>query len=160
MTGSHIGKTIYVAEAIPATNDKAGFEALTWVKIEGAQTLFQLGVSNANIDVNDLQTGFTKGIKGATSGSDSTATFRDVPADAGQEDIRDLANAPGTLGAGSVKMVKGTGTNQAPVTGDPVQYAQGYFHSYMENQGDDSSHEGFSVNFKQNDFTVDDVEPA
>lgn len=159
-TGSHIGKTIYVAEAIPATNDASGFEALTWVKAEGVQTLPQLGVSHNNIDVPDLQTGFTQGIKGAGMGNDSTATFRDVPSDAGQEDIRGLANAGGTLGAGSIKIVKGSGTNQAPVTGDPVQYAQGYFHSYIEIQGDDSSHEGFSVNFKQNALTVDDVEPA
>lgn len=160
MTGSHIGKTIYVAEALPATNNKAGFEALTWVKANGVQTLPQLGVSHNNIDVPDLQTGFTKGIKGAGSGNDSTITFRMVEDDAGQADVRGLANAGGTLGAGSIKIVKGSGTAQAPATGDPVQYAQGYFHSYIEIQGDDTSHEGFSVNFKQNDFTVDDVNPT
>ncbi len=160
MTGSHIGKTIYVAAAVPATNTKIGFEALTWVKVEGVQTLPQLGVSHSNIDVPDLQTGFTAGIKGAGTGNDSTATFRDVPADPGQEDVRDLANAGGTLGAGSIKIVKGSGVDQAPATGDPVQYAQGYFHSYIEIQGDDTSHEGFSVNFKQNALTVDDVNPA
>lgn len=160
MTGSHIGKTIYVAEAVPATNDAAGFEALTWVKAEGVQTLPQLGVSHADIPVSDLQTGFTSGIKGAGTGNDSTATFRDVPADAGQEDIRGLANAGGTAGAGSIKIVKGSGANQAPVTGDPVQYAQGYFHSFIEIQGDDTSHEGFSVNFRQNDLTVNATEPV
>lgn len=160
MTGSHIGKTIYVAEAVPATNDAAGFAALTWVKANGVQTLPQLGVSHNNIDVPDLQTGFTAGIKGAGSGNDSTATFRMVAADAGQADIRGLANAGGTLGAGSIKIVKGSGAAQAPVAGDPVQYAQGYFHSYIEIQGDDTSHEGFSVNFKQNALTVDATEPA
>lgn len=160
MTGSHIGKTIYVAEALPATNDAAGFAALTWVKANGVQTLPQLGVSHNNIDVPDLQTGFTAGIKGAGSGNDSTATFRMVAADAGQADIRGLANAGGTLGAGSIKIVKGSGVAQAPETGDPVQYAQGYFHSYIEIQGDDTSHEGFSVNFKQNALTVDATEPA
>lgn len=160
MTGSHIGKTIYVAAALPATNDAAGFEALTWVKINGVQTLPQLGVSHGNIDVPDLQTGFTQGIKGAGLGNDSTATFRDVPADAGQEDVRDLANAGGTLGVGSIKIVKGSGVSQAPATGDPVQYAQGYFHSYIEIQGDGSTHEGFSVNFKQNALTVDATNPT
>lgn len=160
MTGSHIGKTIYVAEALPASNDAAGFAALTWVKVNGVQTLPQLGVSHANIDVRDLQTGLTTGIKGAGSGNDSTMTFRMVASDAGQEDVRNRANAGGTSGAASIKIVKGSGTNQAPVTGDPVQYAQGYLHSYVEIQGDDSSHEGFSVNFKQNALTVDATEPA
>lgn len=160
MTGSHIGKTIYVAAAHPATNDAAGFGALTWVKASGVQTLPQLGVSHSDIPVPDLQTGFTSGIKGAGTGNDSTMTFRDIAADAGQEDIRDLANAGGTLGNGSIKIVKGSGANQAPATGDPVQYAQGYFHSYIEIQGDDSSHEGFSVNFRQNALTVDAVNPT
>lgn len=159
-TGSHIGKTIYVAEAIPATNDAAGFEALTWVKANGVQTLPQLGVSHSDIPITDLQTGFTAGVKGAGTGNDSTCSFRDVPSDAGQEDIRNLANAGGTGGNGSIKIVKGSGVDQAPVTGDPVEYAQGYFHSFIKIQGDDSSHEGFSVNFRQNDQSVEATEPA
>lgn len=160
MTGSHIGKTIYVADAHPATNTEAGFEALTWVKISGVQTMPQLGVSHSDIPIPDLQTGFTAGVKGAGTGNDSTMTFRLVDADAGQIDIRDLANAGGTGGNCSIKIVKGSGVAQAPVAGDPVQYAQGYAHSYIEIQGDDSSHEGFSVNFRQNDLTVDAVEPV
>lgn len=160
MTGSHIGKTIYVAEALPATNDAAGFAALTWVKVNGVQTLPQLGISHSMIEVPDLQTGFTTGLKGAAAGNDTTATFRNVASDAGQEDVRNLANASGTGGAGSIKIVKGSGAAQAPVTGDPVQYAQGVFHTYLEIQGDDTSHEGFSVNFRQNGLTVDATEPA
>ena len=159
-TGSHIGKTIYIADALPATNNAAGFEALTWVKVSGVQTLPQLGVSHADIPVPDLQTGFTAGIKGAGTGNDSTMTFRMVASDAGQTDIRDLANAGGTGGNCAIKIVKGSGTAQAPATGDPVQYAQGYVHSYVEIQGDDTSYEGFSVNFRQNDLTVDATEPA
>lgn len=160
MTGSHIGKTIYVAEALPATNNAAGFEALTWVKVNGVQTLPQLGVTHSDIPVADLQTGFTSGIKGAATGNDSTMTFRMVASDAGQEDVRNRANAGGTGGAASIKIVKGSGADQAPATGDPVQYAQGYLHSYVEIQGDDSSHEGFSVNFRQNALTVDATNPT
>ena len=159
-TGSHIGKTIYIAEALPATNDAAGFAALTWVKVNGVQTLPQLGVTHADIPVPDLQTGFTAGVKGAGTGNDSTMTFRKVASDAGQEDVKNRANAGGTGGYASLKIVKGSGTAQAPVAGDPVQYAQGYLHSFVEIQGDDSSHEGFSVNFRQNDLTVDATEPA
>lgn len=160
MTQSHIGKTIYFAAALPATNTTAGFEALTWVKVDGVQVLPQLGVSHANIDVPDLQTGFTSGIKGAGSGNDSTASFRDVAGDTGQDNIRTAAQAGGDGGVGSIKIVKGSGTDQAPVTGDPVEYAQGYVHSYVKIQGDTTSHEGFSVNFKQNAVTIDGTEPA
>lgn len=160
MTGSHIGKTIYVATAAPATNDKAGFEALTWVKVEGAQVLPQLGVSHANIDVPDLQTGFTSGLKGAGSGNDSTMSFRNVASDTGQGNLRTAADAGGDGGIVSLKIGKGSGTDEALETGDPVQYAHGYAHSFVEIQGDTTSHEGFSVNFKQNAVGVVDVEPA
>lgn len=160
LTGSHIGKTIYISDAVPATNTAAGFEALTWTKVNGVQTLPQLGVSHNDIEVPDLQTGFTAGIKGAGTGNNSTMTFRDVPGDAGQAELRSLADAGGTGGNGSIKIVKGSGVAQAPVAGDPVQYAHGYFHSFSEVQGDDSSHEGFSVNFRQNALTVVGAEPA
>jgi hypothetical protein len=160
MSVNHIGTKLAIATGRPATNDAAGFAALTWVKVNGVQTLPQLGVSHSDIPVPDLQTGFTAGIKGAGTGNDSTMTFRMVPTDTGQGNLRTLANAGGTGGACSVKIVKGTGTAQAPATGDPVQYAQGYAHSYIEIQGDDTSHEGFSVNFRQNALTVDATQPA
>ena len=157
-TQNNIGKTLYISAALPATNDDTGFEALTWTKVNGVQSLPQLGVSGANIDVPDLQTGFTAGVKGAMSGNESSCAFRTVASDTGQALVETTANSPN--GDVSVKIVDGSGTNQAPVSGDPVQYAQGYFNSYLENQGDTTTHEGFSVSFKQNDFTVDDTEPA
>lgn len=160
MSGSHIGKTLYVATAAPATNNAAGFEALSWVKVEGLQSLPQLGVSHANIDVPDLQTGFTSGVKGAGTGNDSQMAFRMVDSDTGQGNLRTAANAGGDAGTISVKIVKGSGANQAPVNGDPVQYATGYAHSYLENQGTETTFEGFTVNFKQGAPTVDATQPA
>lgn len=159
-TGSHIGKSFFVSAALPATLDKAGFEALTWIEAKGIQILPQLGVTHNNIDVPDLKTGETKGIKGAASGKDSKASFRHVAGDTGQALIRTTADAGGDLGSMSIKIVKGSGVNNAPVAGDPVEYAQGYVHSYEEIQGEVTSHEGFSVSFKQNGKTIKDVEPA
>lgn len=161
-TRNSIGKTIYVAQALPATNNAAGFEALTWVQAKGVQTLPQLGVSHSGIDVPDLATGFTASVKGAATGVESTMSFRRVSADAGQIDIKEQSdNGQGLL---SVKIVTGTGVDAgdgpAPVTGDRVQYAQGYVHSYQENQGDTTTHEGFTVTFRQNALTVDATEPA
>ena len=160
MTRSHIGKTLWIAMAAPATEDASGFAALTWVKVNGVQTLPQLGVSHNNIDVPDLESGFTRGVKGAGTGNDSTATFRMVAGDTGQGNIRTLANAGGTGGIGSVRITRGTGADGAPAAGNELQYATGYFHSYVEIQGDDSTHEGFSVNFKQNGLTIDATFPA
>lgn len=158
-TRSHIGKTLWVAMAAPATNDASGFAALTWVKANGVQVLPEVGITHSNIDVSDLETGFTRGIKGAGTGNDSTATFRLVVTDSGQINIRTAANGSGTASIGSIRITRGTGTAGAPAAGNELQYATGYFHSYVETQGNDSSHEGFSVNFKQNGQTVDATFP-
>lgn len=159
MTANLIGTTIWGAAAVPATNDAAGFEALTWVQIKGLQTAPVLGVSHANTDIPDLQSGFTKGAKGAGTGDDSEATFRKVAGDPGQALIETAANDP--QGIFSVKIVKrGSGADNMPAAGDAVEYAQGYTHSFKDNQATDSNHEGFSVNFKQNDSTVKATEPV
>lgn len=160
MSGSFIGTTLYISTTLPATNDAAGFAALTWTKVNGLQTAPQFGVSHNDIPVPDLQTGFTSGVKGAGTGNDSTMTFRAVAGDTGQAALRTAADAGGDGGNIAVKVGIGSGTAQALVTGDPVQYAQGYVHSYVENQRTDSTHEGFSVNFRQNALTIEDTEPA
>jgi hypothetical protein len=162
MTNNHIGKTLYVAQALPATNDDTGFEALTWVQVKGLQVLPQLAITHGDIEVPDLATGFTTGLKGAATGVTSTMSFRKVASDAGQIDVKEQAED----GAGqmSIKIVTGSGTDSgdgpAPVEGDPVQYAQGICKDYQEIQGDSTTHEGFSVSFRQNAFTVDATEPA
>ena len=148
-----------MSAALPATNNAAGFVALTWTKVEGIQQLPQLGTSNAIIDVEDLQTGFTSGVKGAGSGNDSQMAIRDIgSSDAGQVIIKTAANGPD--GAMSIKIVEGSGTDQAPVAGDPVEYAQGFAHSYLFNQGNTSTYKGFTANFKQNALSISATEPA
>ena len=161
-TRNNIGKTLYVAQALPATNDAAGFEALTWVQAKGLQVLPQLGTTHAAIDVPDLGTGFTSSVKGAGSGVESSMSFRKVVADPGQVDIEE--QSVDQQGDMSVKIVTGTGADSGdgplPVSGDVVQYAQGYAHSFTENQGDTTTHEGFTVSFKQGANTVNATEPA
>lgn len=158
MSKANIGKTLYVAEALPATNDAAGFAALTWVKVNGVQSIGGIGVSHSGIDVPDLQTGFTTQVKGAAAGTDSTMTFRNIAADAGQLDVKGLA--ANKAGLGSIKIVTGSGTNEAPVTGDPVRYAQGFFHSFIPNEDSPTTFDGWTVTFRNNAVAVDATEPA
>lgn len=158
MTQNHIGKTIWVATAHPATNDAAGFEALTWVEAKGNITLPQLGITHSMIDIPDLKTGFTSAVKGAAQGVDTTMTFREVSGDTGQTNLK--AQAVDNDGVLSVRIVNGTGTDSAPQSGDAVEYAQGIAHSFQPNQGDNNSYEGFQVGFRQNDFTVTGTIPV
>jgi hypothetical protein len=159
-TRNNIGKSVYFSAALPATNDTAGFEALTWSELENPQTLPQFGVSNSNIDVTDLKSGFTAGVKGAAAGMDSQGSHR-IDASAlttNQLAFKVICETAG--GVCSVKIGTGTGTANALVATDKVEYAQGYVHSYQENQATDSSSEGFVYNFKQNALSIKDVEPA
>jgi hypothetical protein len=157
MTETHIGKQVFMATAVPATNDDTGFEALTWVKVSGFVGGFQLGFSTSNVDIPDLESGITLGAKGMRSGQDSTGTFRRVDSDTGQGSIKTEADSEAS--AGSIKIVSAA-IGAAPASGDRVQYAQGYFHSYIENEVSGDGYEGFSVNFKQNQPTVDATEPV
>jgi len=159
-TRNNIGKTIYFSTTLPATNDAAGFEALTWVELEFPETLPQFGVTNNNIDVPDLKSGFTKGTKGAASGVDSQGSNRidGSVLSTGQAAFKTLCD--GASGACAIKIGTGSGAAAALVATDPVEYAQGYVHSYQENQATDSSYEGFVYNFKQNALTIKDEEPA
>lgn len=159
-TQNHIGKTIYFSATLPATNNAAGFEALSWIELEHPQSLPQFGTTNTNIDVEDLKSGFTKGIKGPAAGTDTQGSCRiDGGALAtGQATFKGICD--GASGAIALKIGKGTGADNALIATDKVEYAQGYVHSYQANQATSTTHEGFVYNFKQNDFTVVDEEPA
>lgn len=159
-TKTNIGKSVYYSPALPATNDAAGFEALTWTEVEHPIQAPQFGISHANIDVPDLKGGLTIGVKGAASGTDSQSTYRieGGELETGQTALKTAAETSGTVG--SFKIGRGSGTAGALATGDPVEYAQGYVHSYVENQATNDSYEGFSVNFKQNAVSVKATEPA
>ncbi|NDV52107.1 hypothetical protein [Salipiger sp. PrR003] len=158
MTESHIGATIFISTTLPATNDAAGYEALTWLEVKGPIQEPQLGKTDAMIDVPDLTTGFTTAVKGAGTGMDSQAQFRDVPNDAGQAAL--IAAAQSYPGKIAVKIGYGTGVANALTTGDPVTYSQGVAHSYQRNQGNTTSYRGFQVGFRQNAPAVDATEPA
>ena len=157
MTQSHIGKSMYYSTAIPATNDAAGFEALTWVKVPGFQGGAQFGFDHADIDVPDLESGLTPRMKGMGTGAQSTLAFRKT-ADAGQGTLKTLADGTGSVG--SIKIAKGSGSGGALEAGDPVEYAQGYYKSFTKVEASGTTHEGFTVVFQQNAPSVEDDEPA
>ena len=161
-TNNNIGLTLWGANAAPATNDAAGFAALTWGQLKGVQSLPVFGVTHGGIDVEDLATGFTSGVKGPASGNDSALTYHGDGTDTGVATA--IVAAVDKAGIYSLKIVRGSGADAgdgpAPVTGDVVQYAHGYLHTYADNAKDNSTHEGGTISFKQNDFTVDDVEPS
>lgn len=158
MTKNHIGKTVYIATSQPATNDAAGFEALTYVQVAGVQQAPQFGTTHAMIAVDDLQKGRVENIKGSGSGVSTQMTCRKVDGDTGQGNVETTAvDADGVC---AIKIGYGTGADEALVSGDPVEYAQGVLHSYADMQATTTNYEGFTVTFQQNADTVKATEPV
>lgn len=157
-TRSFIGLTMFVADELPATNDSAGFEALTWIPVKGLVTGPALGVTHSAVEIPDLQTGFGLAVKGMGQGIESSLVCRAIANDPGQAKLKELAEAG--RGEASIKVGWGSAAGQALDDGDPVKYAQGFLHSYRENAATGDSYEGFEVTFRQNAAHVNAVEPA
>ena len=139
---SYIGTRVYVAPGVPATFDKAGYEALTWTEVLGVQVAPTPGWDTSMIDVPDLTSGITKADKGASAGRESEMAFRRIESDTGQTNLRSYA-APTYVAEHSVKVVEPTGTSTHV-------YMSGLSYNLAENPGDTESYQGFTVAFRQN----------
>lgn len=139
---SYIGSRIYIAPGVPATFDKAGYEALTWTEVTGAVVAPIPGWDTSLIDVPDLTTGITKADKGASAGRESEMAFRRVTSDTGQTNLRTYAG-PSYVSEHSVKVVEPVGTSTHI-------YMSGLSYNLADNPGDTESYMGFTVTFRQN----------
>ncbi len=139
---NYIGSIVSVAPGVPATFNKAGYEALTWTVVAGLQVAPIPGMETDTIDVPDLTTGITKREKGASAGRETEMGFRDVPGDTGQTNVRTYA-APAYGSEVSVRVVLPNGTNTHI-------YMSGIMYSLMDNEGTVESYRGFTVTFSQN----------
>lgn len=157
-TRTNIGKLVFISTTLPATNNAAGFEALTWTEVEGVVAAPQLGVTHNMIDIPTLKTGYTRGVKGARTGVNASLSIRIIDGDSSQATLRSTADDD--QGAIAIKIGTPAVGASALAAGDTVQYAQGVLHSYQENPIDTSSYEGFTTSFRQNEPTVNSTEPA
>lgn len=155
MSTNDIGFAVYVSAALPATNTEVGFDALLWTKVPGVQSIGEFGVTHEGVDVPDLESGFTRQVKGAGSGVNTSMTFRRVQGDAGQAAIKAIAD--GADGVCAVKLIK-LSAPPNPTVGDRVFYGQGIMHSYTIREKSVTSHDGFSVVFRNNALWLEEVE--
>lgn len=155
---NYIGSTLYASAAIPATNDAAGFEALTWTKVNKNTTLPTFGFTHSLITADPLESGITEKVKGMGVGQASDVACVLVDADAGQGILRTTARD--SQGNMSFKVGFGSGAANALVTGDEVIYAQGISHSYREVEGNGTTSRGFTSTFDQTLVEVNATEPV
>ncbi len=155
---NYIGSTLYASAALPATNNAAGFEALTWTKVEKNTTLPTFGFTHTLITADPLESGVTEKVKGMGVGQASDVACELVDADAGQAILR--TSARDNEGNMSFKIGFGSGADNALVTGDEVIYAQGINHSYRDVEGNGTTSRGFTSTFDQTLVEVNATEPV
>jgi len=123
----------------------------------------QFGFSHATIDIPDLGKGFSDAVKGMGSGTDTSFAFRFIASDPGQAAV--IAAAIDDDGDASLKLVvtptgADAGNGREVASGDDVEYAQGFLHSYLPMQPTDNSYAGANCNFRVRQKPVQATEPV
>ena len=156
---TNIGVRVYHAPAAPATNTSAGFEALAWTEVAFPGLRPALGGSEHQlVSADNLATGYTVNAKGIANYPAVPLAFTDVENDAGQTAL--IAACIDAQGVGSIKVIQTSGAANAPVTGDPVKYAQGFYHGYLPTEGSAATASGFTATFQPTADTVSAAQPA
>lgn len=140
MSEIHIRSVVQIATGAPATFDKAGYEALTWVTINGMVEAPAFASTHADINVPSLGTGRTKIRKGADTGVSSSLAFSTVDSDAGQAAV--LAASKAATGEYSLSITDPDDVN--------VEYCTGIVKDYAPNKPTTTSFAGASANFVPN----------
>lgn len=140
MSTSDITTKVYIATGIPATFDKAGYEAMTWTQIKGIVSVGAIGVTDSIIDVPDLETGFTKGVKGARVGTVIPLAMREIKNDTGQQALEAACNA---FVEYSFKILEPTASGE-------VEYISGLPHDWQRNERSTTAYAGFTANLRSN----------
>ena len=150
MSTSDITTRVFLATGVPATFDKAGYEAMTWLQVQGIVSVGTIGVTDSIIDVPDLETGFTKGVKGARVGTVTALAMREIKSDAGQDALKTACEA---FTEYSLKVLEPTASGE-------VEYISGLPHDWTRNERSTTAYAGYTANFRSNYPSVVTTIPA
>jgi hypothetical protein len=149
MTAIHIEGTLEIATGVPATFDKAGYEALTFIEISGLIEAPAFATTHTDINVPSLG-GRTKILKGAEIGTASSIVYEDVDSDAGQAAVLAACRARGEY---SLRWTP-------PESGADVTYASGILKDFAPNKPTNASYAGATCQFVPNYVPVTAAAPA
>lgn len=145
------GIKFYIAETLPTTEDKAGYEALTWIEVGEVVDLPPYGPTVTVVESNPLATGVTEKYPGFTNyGSLAVGLDQDLE-DAGQESLQTSVQIAGVSKPRSFK----TG-----FTNDKVDYYQGGVFSHNTAVGSANSMVGSTANIEINSVVLREDAPT
>lgn len=138
---SHIGGTVAISAAAPATYNSAGYGALSWTTVADIVSWGQIGDSAAKITVTPLS-GRVEKANGELDGGDIAFTMKHVAADAGQAIVLAQAN---------------TNTNVSIRLTDPdgkIYYSTGLLANVRGMERTATAYKGYTGEFRVNSVTV------
>lgn len=135
------GVVLSVVADTPATNDAAGYEALTFVEVGELVDLPEYGPTVTVVESNPLKTGITEKFAGFTNYGSVSLGLEWDPEDAGQTILADAINPGGAYVVHSFKVAYNDGT---------VEYFQGGVFSYTRAPGSANSMVGSTAQVEIN----------
>ena len=142
MADTSIGTTLHVSAAAPATEDSAGYAALTWTETAGIGSISDKGDTSEDVTFTTLKTGRVEHSIGGVDGGALSVTCKNILADAGQVIIRTGANNDSDH---SFKVTDPDGT---------IFYFQGKIANGVYTSRTASSSEGYNFEIRINTATV------
>lgn len=142
MTTTSIGGTLHVVAAEPATENAAGYEALTFVEIGEVVSIGAIGDTSEDVTVTKLKDGRTEHFNGAKDGGSVPVTCVRETGDAGQAIVESGANTNTTH---SFKIVDPDGT---------AFYFYGRLANVQTPERTASTYEGLTFEMRRNSGTV------
>lgn len=88
MADTSIGTTLHVAAAAPATEDQAGYEALSFTEVLGIVSIGEKGDDAEDVTVSLVKTGRVEHSIGSIDGGAMAVSAKNILADAGQVIIK------------------------------------------------------------------------
>lgn len=150
MSTSDITTKLYIASGVPATFDKAGYEAMSWLQVKGIVSIGAIGVTDAMVEVPDLESGFTKGVKGARVGDEVPIAMREVKSDPGQDALKTACEA---FVEYSFKVLE-------PAASGEVEYFSGPPSNWKRNDRSTTTYAGYTAAARMNYPSVVTTVPA
>ena len=126
-TLTNIGTSLFVSTSAPATEDQAGYEALTWIEVLGVSSIGEVGASHNMLNHTDIKSGDVRKGHGEKNNGDPAVQYRAIEGDAGQQALK---TALDTLSTISVKILRASGL---------TQYSQGLVSGATTNEASASS---------------------
>lgn len=136
MSYTNIGTIISVSTALPATEDSAGYAALTYTEVKGVASIPEIGPAASIVSQADLKDGIVRKAHGEIDNGGGTLQMREVSADTGQGMLKTAQSGQATI---SCKITRANAK---------VEYFQAIVASYRKSEAGTGNFAGISVDLQ------------